>query len=75
MFFVFMITYNDIYEAARKERYSEQLQQIPKNFVSEFSKYLKEKKKLLQKRRKIFQIQQLKQKNNWKMLRLYLRNL
>ncbi len=42
-----MISYNDIYEAARKERYSEQLQQIPKNFVSEFSKYLKEKKEIV----------------------------
>lgn len=39
-----MITYNDIYEAARKERYSEQLQPIPKNFVLEVSKYLKDKK-------------------------------
>ncbi len=44
-----MITYNDIYEAARKERYSEQLQQIPKNFVLEFSKYLKEKRESLSK--------------------------
>jgi DNA replication initiation complex subunit (GINS family) len=42
-----MITYNDIYEAARKERYSEQLQLIPKNFVVEVSKYLKEKKELV----------------------------
>ncbi len=41
-----MITYNDIYEAARKERYSEQLQHLPKNFVSEVSDYLKEKKQL-----------------------------
>ena len=41
-----MITYNDIYEAARKERYSEQLQPIPKNFVVEVSKYLKEKKEI-----------------------------
>lgn len=39
-----MITYNDIYEGARKERYSEQLQQIPKNFIKEFAEYLKEKK-------------------------------
>lgn len=39
-----MITYNDIYEAARKERYSEQLQPIPKNFVKEFSDYIFEKK-------------------------------
>ncbi len=44
-----MITYNDIYEAARKERYSEQLQQIPKNFVSEVSKYMKEKKEVISK--------------------------
>jgi hypothetical protein len=41
-----MITYNDIYEAARKERYSEQLQQIPKNFVSEVAKYIKDKKEI-----------------------------
>jgi DNA replication initiation complex subunit (GINS family) len=41
-----MITYNDIYEASRKERYSEQLQPIPKNFVSEVANYLKEKKEI-----------------------------
>ena len=41
-----MITYNDIYEASRKERYSEQLQKIPKNFISEVSNYLKEKKEI-----------------------------
>ncbi|MBU4070382.1 MAG: hypothetical protein KJ646_05345 [Nanoarchaeota archaeon] len=41
-----MITYNDIYEAARKERYSEQLQTIPKNFISEVAVYLKEKKEI-----------------------------
>lgn len=39
-----MITYKDIYEAARKERYSEQLQPLAKNFVAEVSGYLKEKK-------------------------------
>ncbi len=44
-----MITYNDIYEAARKERYSEQLQQIPKNFILEFSKYIKEKREIVNK--------------------------
>lgn len=41
-----MITYNDIYEAARKERYSEQLQPIPKNFITEVANYLKEKKEV-----------------------------
>lgn len=44
-----MITYNDIYEAARKERYSEQLQQLSKNFVNEVSDYLKEKKDIASK--------------------------
>jgi DNA replication initiation complex subunit (GINS family) len=41
-----MITYNDIYEAARKERYSDQLQPIPKNFVEDISEYLKDKKEI-----------------------------
>ncbi len=49
-----MITYNDIYEAARKERYSEQLQQLPKNFVSEVSDYLKEKKDIASKENDVF---------------------
>jgi DNA replication initiation complex subunit (GINS family) len=44
-----MITYNDIYEAARKERYSDQLQQLPKNFVNEVADYLKEKKEIASK--------------------------
>lgn len=41
-----MITYNDLYEAARKERYSEQLQAIPKNFISEVAKYMRDKKEI-----------------------------
>jgi len=41
-----MITYNDIYESARKERYTEQLQPISKNFVSEVAEYLSEKKEM-----------------------------
>ena len=49
-----MITYNDIYEALRKERYSEQLQQINKNFVQEVSAYLKEKKVISEKSGDIF---------------------
>ena len=42
-----MITYNDIYESARKEKSYEQLQFLPKNFVTEVSKYFQEKKQLL----------------------------
>ena len=44
-----MITYNDIYEAARKERYSTPLQPISKNFVEEVANYLREKKEIASK--------------------------
>jgi len=49
-----MITYNDIYEAARKERYSEQLQKLPKNFINEIANYLKEKKDIASKKNDVF---------------------
>jgi DNA replication initiation complex subunit (GINS family) len=39
-----MITYNDLYEYSRKERYSKELQKLPKIFIKELSDYLKEKK-------------------------------
>jgi len=41
-----MITYNDIYETLRKERYSEQLQELSSKFVSDVSEYIAEKKRL-----------------------------
>ncbi len=49
-----MITYNDIYEAARKERYSEQLQSLGKNFVEEVAEYLRDKKEMASKEDYIF---------------------
>lgn len=49
-----MITYSDIYETARKERYSDQLQPISKNFIVEVSNYLKEKKEVATKEDDIF---------------------
>lgn len=49
-----MITYNDIYEAARKERYSDQIQPLPKNFLDEVSNYLKEKKEIASKDEDVF---------------------
>jgi len=49
-----MITYNEIYEAARKERYSEKLQPIAKNFIKEVSDYLKEKKDIASKEDDVF---------------------
>jgi len=39
-----MITYNDIYEASRKERYSDRLCPLQKKFIGEVATYLKEKK-------------------------------
>ncbi|MEJ2267808.1 MAG: hypothetical protein P8X70_01905 [Nanoarchaeota archaeon] len=44
-----MITYNDIYETSRKERYSEQLQKISKRFILDLAKYLAEKKEIASK--------------------------
>jgi len=49
-----MITYNDIYESARKERYSEKLQPIAKNFINEVANYLKEKKQVALKEDDVF---------------------
>ncbi len=37
-----MIGYEDLYELLRKEKYSESLQLLPKNFIEDFSKYMKE---------------------------------
>ena len=44
-----MITYNDIYEASRKERYSEQLQPLSKAFTKDVAEYLKDKKEIASK--------------------------
>ena len=44
-----MITYNEIYEASRKERYSEQLQKLPKKFIDDVAVYLREKKAMASK--------------------------
>ncbi len=44
-----MITYNDLYDTLRRERYSEQLQPIPKNLVKEVAAYLKDKKEIANK--------------------------
>ncbi len=44
-----MITYNELYDVLRRERYSEQLQPIPKNFIKEVATYLKDKKQIANK--------------------------
>ncbi len=39
-----MISYNDLYELLRKEKYTELLQPLPKSFIGEISEYLNDKK-------------------------------
>ena len=49
-----LITYNDIYEASRKERYSEQLQPLSKNFIKDVAEYLRDKKEIASKESESF---------------------
>ncbi|MFH1451970.1 MAG: hypothetical protein ABIF88_02220 [archaeon] len=49
-----MITFSDIYEAMRKEKYSEQLQPLPKRFLIEVFEYFREKKEFLSKEDNLF---------------------
>ena len=57
-----MITYKEIYEVSKKERYSENLQPISKNFVKEVAKYLKEKREVAVKDNDVFSENLLKTK-------------
>jgi DNA replication initiation complex subunit (GINS family) len=70
-----MITYNDVYEAARKERYSEQLQQISPNFILDLSNYLKEKKEIASKHDDIFSEVIVKTKKQLENARMLFREL
>lgn len=49
-----MVSYNDLYEYLRKERYSEELQALPKKFLSEVFEYFEEKKKFSDKGEDMF---------------------
>jgi DNA replication initiation complex subunit (GINS family) len=49
-----MITYNDLYEVLRKEKYSEQLQVLPKKFLEDVAEYFKEKKSSAEKQDDFF---------------------
>ena len=49
-----MLTYKDIYELLRKEKYSEQLQPLNNSFLKEFAEYSKEKKEIFSKETDIF---------------------
>ncbi|MDP1729508.1 MAG: hypothetical protein Q8L27_04870 [archaeon] len=59
-----MITYNDLYEALRKERYSEQLQPLDKNFVKEVAEYLKDQEERISKEKDLFSEELLKNKKH-----------
>jgi|TARA_Y100000034_G_scaffold35343_1_gene43342 DNA replication initiation complex subunit (GINS family) len=50
-----MITYKDIDNISRNERYSENLQKIPENFLSDVVHYLKEKKEIAAKKDENFE--------------------
>lgn len=41
-----MLSYNDLYEVLRKEKFSEALQILPKTFLTDFAEYINEKKDL-----------------------------
>jgi len=57
-----MITYNDLYDALRKERYSEQLQLLPKNFVREVAAYIKDREEISKKSTDLFSEENQKNK-------------
>ena len=60
-----MITYNDLYEFLRKERYSEQLQIFPKNFLEDVASYFEEKKQIASKEGDMFSDAILKTKKQF----------
>ena len=49
-----MLTFQDVYELLRKEKYSEQLQPLTNLFLKEFSEYTKEKKEIFSKESSMF---------------------
>ena len=49
-----MITYSELYEILRKEKYNEQLQGLPKNFFKEVAEYFSDKKKITEKNDEVF---------------------
>ena len=52
--FCFMLSFSDIYEAMRKEKYSENLQILSRNFLAEVSGYFAEKKEFLNREDDLF---------------------
>ncbi|MCR4285096.1 MAG: hypothetical protein NUV97_03585 [archaeon] len=57
-----MVTFSDIYEAMRKEKYSEQLQALPRKFLLDSAQYFAEKKEFLSKEEDLFSDMAIKNK-------------
>lgn len=57
-----MLNYSELYEVLRKEKYSEVLQLLPKNFLIEFAEYLNDKKDLGNSSGELFQDSSMKDK-------------
>jgi DNA replication initiation complex subunit (GINS family) len=57
-----MLTFSDIYEAMRKEKYSEQLQALSKKFLADVAEYFSEKKDFLSKSDDLFSDNTMKNK-------------
>ncbi len=57
-----MITFNEIYEALRKEKYSDTLQLLPKKFLQESQQYFDEKREFLNRETDMFNDMVLKDK-------------
>ncbi len=49
-----MITYQDIYDLLRKEKYSEEIQPLPKSFFKEAATYINDKKEIIAKEHDMF---------------------
>ncbi len=60
--FELMITFNDIYEALRKEKYSDKLQLLPPKFLQDVATYFKEKQEFLAKEDDMFSDMAIKNK-------------
>lgn len=60
-----MITYNDIYEALRKEKYSEQLQPLSKSFIYDVAEYFSQKRDVGERQQDLFSSAILKTKKQF----------
>ena len=70
-----MISYEELYEYLRKEKYEENLQNLPKDFVKQFSDYLCEYKKKISRNGNFFSNDVFKEKKEYKNSMTLLKNL